>query len=114
MPCQGLGQGASSASTRRARLERLLKVALICATFIRSHIMSRMIWGGGDGRSLGSVAVAAEIFLSRGRGGEVLVLGEPLGPSPQVQTLCGYVLGSGSQFDSDFVSFAQRLIDARA
>lgn len=66
MPCQGLGRGASSASTRRAHLERLLKVALICATFIRSHVMSKMIWGGGDGRSLGSVAVAAEIFFVSG------------------------------------------------
>lgn len=66
MPCQGLGRGANSASTRRARLERLLKVALICATFIRSHVMSKMIWGGGDGRSLGSVAVAAEIFFVSG------------------------------------------------
>lgn len=66
MPCQGLGWGANSASMRRARLERLLKVALICATFIRSHVMSKMIWGGGDGRSLGSVAVAAEIFFVSG------------------------------------------------
>lgn len=67
--------------------------------------------------SLHSLAVFAEIFvcLFQSKNTEFLVLGgTPLIPSPPVAANCGYVLDSGSKFDSDFVSFAQRLIDAWA